>query len=267
MVRGNKETSNEMKEYGGKDSDTERERNDGREGEDNGGISGERYEEWYYGHGRGEKEEEYKKMGNNRYWHKKISRYRVRMVQQMAKYGTEVQEFMKGEKAGKSWEDIFASEDGMNVNREWKEERQEARKKDVGDRKEEVTAIEIYHKLERLPYGGMIGLHNIANLEENEKDKVLLSLIVSKGARKFSKSKKELRRKWMWYRRETTVEIFNIEVAMSEAIFKATYLENEVKVGNKNKVTPGNIIPPIGTEWSKKVHQGENAKETLIEEI
>ena len=68
----------------------------------------------------------------------------------------------------------------------------------MGDRKEKVTAIEIYHKLERLPGGGMIGLHHIAHLEENEKDKVLLSLIVSKGARKFFKSKEELRRKWMW---------------------------------------------------------------------
>ena len=65
----------------------------------------------------------------------------------MAQYGTEVQEFMKGEKAGKSWEYIFVSEDEMKVNREWKEERQETRKKDAGDRKEKATAIEIYHKL------------------------------------------------------------------------------------------------------------------------
>ena len=181
-MQGNKETSNEMKGYGGNDNNTGRERIDGREGEENGGISGERYEEWYYGHGRGEKEEEYKRIGNNRYRQKKISGYRARMAQQMAQYGTEVQEFMKGEKAGKSWEDIFASKDGMNLNREWKEELQEALKKDMGDRKEKSTAIEIYHKLETLPYGGMIGLHHIANLEENEKDKVLLSLIMSKGA-------------------------------------------------------------------------------------
>ena len=32
-------------------------------------------------------------------------------------------------------------------------------------------------------------------------------------------------------------------------------------------MTPGNIIPLIGTEWSKKVHQDEQVKETLIEEI
>ena len=83
----------------------------------------------------------------------------------MAQYGTEVQEFIKGEKAGKSWEDIFASKDGMNINREWKEERQETWKKDMGDKKEKSTAIKIYHKLERLPNGGMIGLHHITNLE------------------------------------------------------------------------------------------------------
>ena len=49
----------------------------------------------------------------------------------MAKYGTEVQEFMKGEKAGKSWEDIFANEDGKQVNQDWKEERQEVSKTDM----------------------------------------------------------------------------------------------------------------------------------------
>ena len=141
MVRGNKETGNERKEYGGNDSDTERERNDGQKGEDNGGISPGRYEEWYYGHGRGEKEEEYKRTGNNRYRQKKISGYRARMAQQMSRYGAEVQEFMKGEKAGKSWEDIFASEDGKKANREWKEERQEAWKKDMGDKKEKIQLL------------------------------------------------------------------------------------------------------------------------------
>ena len=52
----------------------------------------------------------------------------------------------------------------------------------------------------------------------------------------------------MWYSRDTMVEIFNSEVAMSEAIFKETYLEDDVKVGEKNNVTPGNIIPLKGTE-------------------
>ena len=93
-----------------------RERTDGWEGEESGEINGERYNDWYYGHGCGEKVEEYKMTGNKRYRQKKISGYQARMAQQMAQYGTEVQEFMKGEKAGKSWEDIFASEDGRKVN-------------------------------------------------------------------------------------------------------------------------------------------------------
>ena len=53
MVRGNKDTSNEMKGYGGNGNNLGRERNDGWEGEDNRGINGERYNEWYYGHGQG----------------------------------------------------------------------------------------------------------------------------------------------------------------------------------------------------------------------
>ena len=64
-----------MKEYGGNGNNMGRERNDGWEGEENGGINGERYHEWYYGYGRGEKEEEYKRAGINRYRQKKTSRY------------------------------------------------------------------------------------------------------------------------------------------------------------------------------------------------
>ena len=71
----------------------------------------------------------------------------------------------------------------------------------------------------------------------------------------------------MWYSRDIMVEMFNSEVAMGEAIFKATYLEDEVKVGEKNKVKLGNILPLIGTEWSKKVPQGMNMKDTLIKAI
>ena len=56
----------------------------------------------------------------------------------------------------------------------------------------------------------------------------------------------------MWYSRDLMAEMLNSEVAMSEAIFKATYLEDEVKIGEENKVTPGNIIFLIGTEWPKK---------------
>ena len=148
---------------------------------------------------------------------------------------------------GKSWEDIFANESRKSENRGWKEERQEFSKTDMGDARKKETALEMYHKLERLPSGSIIGMLHIAHLEENEQDKVLLSLILSKGARKFSRSKEELRRNWMWYSKDTMVEMFNSEVAMGEAIFKASYLEDEVKIGDKNKVTPGNILPLIGT--------------------
>ena len=55
--------------------------------------------------------------------------------------------------------------------------------------------IEIHHKLDRLPSGSMIGMNCIAHLEDNEQDKVLLSLIVAKGSRKFSRSKDKLRKK------------------------------------------------------------------------
>ena len=71
----------------------------------------------------------------------------------------------------------------------------------------------------------------------------------------------------MWYSRDIMVEIFNSEVGMIEEIFKAIYIEDEVKVGEKNRVKTGNIITLIGTEWSRKVHQGERVKETLIEAI
>ena len=109
----------------------------------------------------------------------------------MTKYGTEVQEFMKGEKAGKSWEDIFANESGKLENRGCKKEHQEGSKTNAGDDRKKETAINIYHKLERLPSGSIIVMHHIAHLEENEQDKVLLSLIVSKGER----SSPDLRKK------------------------------------------------------------------------
>ena len=115
-MQGNGGTNREMKEYGGNGNNMERERHDGWEGEESGGINGERYDEWCYGYGRGEKEEDYKRAGNNRYVQKKISGYQTRMAQQMAKYGTEVQEFIKGEKAGKSGEDIFENESGKSEN-------------------------------------------------------------------------------------------------------------------------------------------------------
>ena len=50
------------------------------------------------------------------------------------------------------------------------------------------SAVEIFRKLNRLLAGSMIGMHQVDQLEEQEKDQVLLSLVVSNGAKKFSKS-------------------------------------------------------------------------------
>ena len=60
------------------------------------------------------------------------------------------------------------------------------------------TAIEIFRKLNRLPAGSMIGMHQVDQLEEQEKDQVLLSLVVNKGAKKFSKPMEMLAEKWTW---------------------------------------------------------------------
>ena len=45
------------------------------------------------------------------------------------------------------------------------------------------TAIEIFKKLNRLPVGSMMGMHQMDHLEEQEKDQVLLSLVGNKGAK------------------------------------------------------------------------------------
>ena len=63
------------------------------------------------------------------------------------------------------------------------------------------------------------------------------------------------------------IDIFNDEMAMAEAIFKATYLEDEMKVGEVEVVTPANMLSLIGTAWAKKVNQEEGGKEHLIKLI
>ena len=118
------------------------------------------------------------------------------------------------------------------------------------------TAIEIFRKLNRLPVVSMIGMNQVDQLEEQEKDQVLLSLVVSKGAKKFSKSMETLARKWLWYSRKILVEMFNNETDMGEAIFKATYLEDEVKIPDITKLAPASIIPLVGIDWTKKLHRG-----------
>ena len=63
---------------------------------------------------------------------------------------------------------------------------------------ENKTAIKMYQKLDRLPMGSMIKMHQVTQLEEHHKDRVLLSLVVSKGANKFNKPKEMLAKKWKW---------------------------------------------------------------------
>ena len=61
--------------------------------------------------------------------------------------------------------------------------------------------------------------------------------------------------------------MFNDEVTMAEAIFKATYLEDENKNSDEEVVTPANKLSLIGTKWGKKVASEEGGKETLIKLI
>ena len=64
----------------------------------------------------------------------------------------------------------------------------------------------------------------------------------------------------MWHSRKKLIEIFNDEIAMDKAIFKAKYLEDKVKVGEGQVVTTANMIPLIGTAWAKKANQEEEEK-------
>ena len=89
-------------------------------------------------------------------------------------------------------------------------------------------------------------------------------MVVTKGARKFGKATEMLRNKWKWYSRDTLMEMFNSETELGESIFKATYLEDEVKVGDTKKVAPASILPIVGIDWPKKVHQGNGLQDEII---
>ena len=92
-------------------------------------------------------------------------------------------------------------------------------------------------------------------------------MVVAKGSSKFSRIKEEIARKWKWHSREMIIEMFNDEMAMAEAIFKATYLEDEVEDKEEEVVTPANMLPLIGTKWAKKVNQEEGGKKMLVKMI
>ena len=57
------------------------------------------------------------------------------------------------------------------------------------------SAVEIFRKLNRLLMGCMIWMHQVDHLDEHEQDQVLLSMVVAKGARKFSKPMEMLAKK------------------------------------------------------------------------
>ena len=112
--------------------------------------------------------------------------------------------------------------ESANQNKDGKEAK--AKDCNMGEDGEKERVIEIYRKLSRLPDGSMIGTHQLKELKENEQDQVVLSLVVTKGARKFGKATEMLRNKWKWYSRDKLIEIFNSETELGKAIFKATYL-------------------------------------------
>ena len=100
-------------------------------------------------------------------------------------------------------------------------------------------------------------MHMVDQLSEHDQDRVILSLVVDKWSGKFSRNKEELVKKWKWHSRELLVEMFNDELTMAEAIFKATYLEDEEDANNEEVVTPANKLSLIGTKWEKKVTREE----------
>ena len=63
------------------------------------------------------------------------------------------------------------------------------------------------------------------------------------------------------------MEMFNDEVTMAKAIFKATYLEDGNENSDEEVVTPANKLSLIGTKWGKKVTSEEGGKETLVKLI
>ena len=52
---------------------------------------------------------------------------------------------------------------------------------------EKKKDVKIYRKLDTLPMGIMMEMHQVRQLDEHDQGKVLLSLVVSKGAHKFNK--------------------------------------------------------------------------------
>ena len=108
-------------------------------------------------------------------------------------------------KAGNEVEKISKESLGETGNKEYGKENTGSGVNNTAVNVTKPSAIEISRKLNRLPAGSMIGMHQVDQLEEQEKDQVLLSLLVNKGAKNFSKLMEMLAEKWTWYSREILI--------------------------------------------------------------
>ena len=149
-----------------------------------------------------------------------------RMENQTLKYQKNEIGNMKEEEAGKVESETKSGERTELGNPSGKKEKSEVSGNNAKGGEREGEAIDIYWKLNRLPSGSMIKQHMVQHLRKSDQDKVLLSLVVTKGNRKFTRTKEELAREWKWHSREMLIEMFNDEMAMAEDIFKAMYLED-----------------------------------------
>ena len=78
-----------------------------------------------------------------------------------------------------------ATETGAEIeNENKKEENEETGKINNAVNINELTDTKIYWKLVQLLMGSMIGVHHIAQLGENDKDQVLVTLAVDKGSKR-----------------------------------------------------------------------------------
>ena len=138
---------------------------------------------------------------NHRYQKQFMGRYMVRMNNQMTMYLKSEKGNMKEEVAGKIKKKTSSAARVDLGNQSGKGENCEASGNDAKERESKETAIEVYCKLNRLPSGSMIGQHMVQHLSEQDQERVLLSLVATKGNHKFSSTKEELARKWMWHSR------------------------------------------------------------------
>ena len=188
----------------------------------------------------------------NRYQRQSRERYAERSGTQPRSYHKNEEEIINEKEAGKVESESGVAEKSELSNRNDGKGKSEVSKSNTMGGDNGGIAIEIYRKLKRLPSGSMFGMHMVDSLSERDQDRVILSLVVDKGSSKFSQTKEELARKWSWHSRELLIEMFNDEVMMAEAIFKATFLDNENANSDEKAVALANKLSLIGTKLGKK---------------